>query len=818
MRRRILKVLMTSLILTILSTGYLDAEWIPDGVPVVPPEAGIPDNAQCTTDGVGGMIITWEDQRTEYDMGDIYAQRIDASGTVIWTANGVVICSYIGLENKQGNPQIISDGAGGAIIAWEDGRRSWQYSRDIYAQRVDASGTVLWTTNGVVICDAANVKRDIRITTDGAGGAIIAWKDERSSNDDIYVQRIDAAGAVQWAEDGVYVCTQADGYQIIYDGDGGAIIVWEDAQSADEDIYAHWVDATGAVRWAGSGVAICTETGNQILYDIISDDDGGALVTWEDWRSSNADVYAQRIDTTGTVHWTTNGVAICTEIGYQHFPQITSDGTGGAIIAWYDNRGTDVYAQRVDASGAVQWTENGVVISIEPGSQLTPQITTDGTGGAIITWVNEGNTYEGIYAQRIDASGTSQWTDYGVAICTEGNDAELLEELRIISDDAGNALIMWEDYRSGNAEIYAQRIDVSGTIQWATFGMAICSYTGDHSESQLCTDGAGGAIVAWKETRDGNDEIYAQRIDGNGTFPWGGGGRALYRYSDGQQNPQITTDGAGGAVVIWEDSTGGAWNLRAKPITANGIITYFDGYVCNETGDQIGPDIVSDGSGGAIATWEDYRSGTGDIYAQLIGEHPYYNWWEVKWTVNGEAICTAAGNQGNPQITTDGAQGAIITWIDNRSGTSDIYACRIDQAGTVHWTTDGVAICEAADNQDTPQIISDGSGGAIITWEDNRSGDWDIYAQRIDTDGSVSWTTNGVAICTAADNQSKPQITTDGAGGAIITWEDNRDANSNIYAQWVDVNGALQWTANGIAVSSEAQDQNIPHITTHGDG
>ena len=50
------------------------------------------------------------------------------------------------------------------------------------------------------------------------------------------------------------------------------------------------------------------------------------------------------------------------------------------------------------------------------------------------------------------------------------------------------------------------------------------------------------------------------------------------------------------------------------------------------------------------------------------------------------------------------------------------------------WTTDSTEsnpICTAANDQYYPQIISDGSGGAIITWSDNRSGSHDIYAQRV---------------------------------------------------------------------------------------
>ena len=108
------------------------------------------------------------------------------------------------------------------------------------------------------------------------------------------------------------------------------------------------------------------------------------------------------------------------------------------------------------------------------------------------------------------------------------------------------------------------------------------------------------------------------------------------------------------------------------------------------------------------------------------------------WAANGVAICTAAGSQLNPQLTSDGSGGAIITWQDQRMGTYDIYAQLLDASGNVKWASDGVAICEADSNQTYPELTSDGAGGAIITWEDHRNDDsYDIYAERITVAGTI---------------------------------------------------------------------------------
>ena len=114
-------------------------------------------------------------------------------------------------------------------------------------------------------------------------------------------------------------------------------------------------------------------------------------------------------------------------------------------------------------------------------------------------------------------------------------------------------------------------------------------------------------------------------------------------------------------------------------------------------------------------------------------------------------LCTSAGDQAYPTIVSDGAGGAIVTWQDFRGGNSDIYVQRVNVAGTPQWTVNGVALCTATGNQFGPAIASDGAGGAIVTWQDFRGGNYDICAQRVTAAGAPQWTANGVALCTAAN-------------------------------------------------------------------
>ena len=428
--------------------------------------------------------------------------------------------------------------------------------------------------------------------------------------------------------------------------------------------------------------------------------------------------------------WDVNGNPIAVVTGDQYTPQITSDGAGGAIITWADSRSgnSDIYAQRVDASGAVQWAANGVAICTATGDQYYPTIVSDGAGGAIVTWEDFG-LY--VHAQRVNASGAVQWAAGGIVLSTASS---YVQNSRSISDGAGGAIVTWEGYNGANLKVYAQRVDASGAVLWTTSGVALCTALGDQEHPAITSDGAGGAIVTWDDGR-GSQDIYAQRVNASGAVQWTAVGVALCLAAGSQGYPAIASDGAGGAIVAWMD-------------------------------------------GRIVGTW--------DIYAQRVDASG-----AVQWIANGMPLCMAAGNQGTSAIASDGAGGAIVTWSDGRSGDPmnyDIYAQYVNASGAVQWTADGVALCTAAGNQGTPVITSDGAGGAIVAWDDRRSDDpvnYDIYAQYVNASGAVQWTADGVGLCTATGDQELPAIVSDGAGGAIVTWEDVRSGNFDIYAQRV---------------------------------
>jgi hypothetical protein len=440
--------------------------------------------------------------------------------------DGTALCSA---PSDQWSPKAVSDGAGGAIVAWADYRNG--ATADVYAQRINALGNVLWTTHGVAISTLANDQNAIEIVSDGAGGAIMAWQDFRGGAiSDIYAQRINASGVVQWTANGVAM-TLATGNQrqptILADGNGGAFVMWEDYRNgATSDVYGQRVNGAGVVQWNANGVGLVASANDQIRPEMAPDGAGGAIVMWQDARSGTSiDIYGHRISAGGSVQWPLGGVPLCTAALDQELPKIVSDGSGGGVVVWEDERNgvdKDIYAQRISFQGAVQWATNGVRICGATSGQYSLEIASDGAGGAIAAWTDprNGGMNSDIYAQRISVLGAIQWVEDGVGLC---NVADNQYSPQVLSDGIGGAIVTWQDARiQPHIDLYAQRVNSYGAPQWTANGVPVTSAPNSQGGASLVSDGAQGAIAAWQDSRTGtgNNDIYAQRVEGRYGF-WG---------------------------------------------------------------------------------------------------------------------------------------------------------------------------------------------------------------------------------------------------------------------------------------------------------
>ena len=437
-------------------------------------------------------------------------------------------------------------------------------------------------------------------------------------------------------------------------------------------------------------------------------------------------------------------------------------------------------------SSQAQWVTDPAInnlICSQPQDQQDARLVSDTKHGAIITWVDFRNDQNelvaDIYAQRINASGVTMWGTNGMAVCT--NPADQTAPV-LIEDGAGGTIIAWQDWRSGNRDIYAQRIDSLGNVLWTANGLGVVVKNTNQSSPKIVSDGADGAVIVWEDSINGNLDIFAQHISGNGTSTWTAGGVVVCTAADKQTNPRVVVDATGAAYFTWQDRrNGNDYDIYCQKLNAAGAPQWTaNGVAINTaTNSQINPKLELDAGGAIIIAWQNYITGAGyDVYAQRIDAAG-----NTQWTAGGIPICALNGNQSAIDVTTENiTDGSIITWKDGRNTNVNIYCQKVDFNGNRLWTSNGVLISEASRNQINPNIVGDGIGGAIVTWQDSVAGIWDVFAQRITSNGAALWTAGGTAIGIATDNQTGPKNISDGIGGSIFSFQDKRSGDFDIYA------------------------------------
>jgi hypothetical protein len=764
-------------------------------------------NAKTISLDDGSSVMVWEDERNGLD--DIYAQRLDAKGAKLWEEGGIGVCTAAGNQNS---PQLFSDGTS-VIVAWQDHRGE---DSDIYAQKINLDGSIVWSKDGAPVCQAPANQIAPQLAGDGNGGAIITWYDYRSKfGEDIYAQKIDKSGAPQWQIDGVPVCI-ANGTQwypkIISDGSGGAIICWDDKRGADYDIYVQRLDPKGALVWQVDGLPVCKASDNQEFCQVASCEGNTFVIVWQDYRSRDANIFAQKMNLEGKSLWKVDGAKVCDVAGNQERPQIAGD--ADPIIIWNDYRNgsgnSDIFCQKMTSAGTPEWNPFGISICEAPGNQANLRTAPDGTGGAVIVWEDHRNDRAGIFARRVKKDGSTSWTADGMPVCTEKSDAEFPQ---ISVSKGGNINIVWQDRRNGGIDVFAQSLDLNGKTNWKNNGLEIVNGSGlvAQQKPKIKRVGKEEYLIVWEDSRNGYSNIYAQKINNKGILLWRQDGIRVCSAGGDQYGPELISDGTGGIIIVWEDNRASATCVYGQRLDASGNKLWNEGgiRICQYEGTALNPKLASDSKNGAIIVWQGARQNENHyiIYAQRIDENGI-----ILWQPDGVSVKNTQGSQMDPQIVPDEEEGAVITWTEygENAVTPDIFAQKLNGNGNLIWASEGVAICRAPGTQKRPVIAA--NDGTIIAWEDNGRGNYDIYAQKVGKDGSISWLTDGMPVCSTPMSQMDPKLVLNSDEGATFVWNDYRNTGWDIYAQRLDASGDQMWERNGIAVCEAPGTQYSPQM------
>jgi beta propeller repeat protein len=230
-------------------------------------------------------------------------------------------------------------------------------------------------------------------------------------------------------------------------------------------------------------------------------------------------------------------------------------------------------------------------------------------------------------------------------------------------------LVVWEDHRNGNWDIYGYDF-----LESREFPI-IEERNPQHSPDIY------GTCVVWTDERGGNEDIYFIDLRVHQEV-------CITSDEASQKNPALSSQ-----VIVWQDQRNGNWDIYGYDRSANREFQ-----ITSHPGNQTTPSVYE-----TMVVWTDDRHGNEDIYGYDLSTGTEFQ------------ITSDPHDQRNPSM-----YGDLVVWEDNRNGNADIYAFNMREKTEFH-------ISVNKSGQTNPVISRD-----IVVWIDERHRHSDIYGATLD--------------------------------------------------------------------------------------
>ncbi len=420
--------------------------------------------------------------------------------------------------------------------------------------------------------------------------------------------------------------------------DGGCYISWFDSRAGSYAVYLQRLNAQGEKQWANNGLLISDHPQNSSLvdYDMIADHNDNAIVVFTDIRDGGAITpFAYQISPDGNFLWGADGVDLSTSPStYQPNPKVAETSEGNFVFVWvYAETPNQIAMQMLSASGVKQWGTDPILLSGGSSENLTyPSVVKSDNGSVIIlmsgytgSFLNPGN-YK-LYSQKYSSAGAPLWGSSPAVVYGLGNVSGFFVP-KIFTDKLNGAFYVWQDDRNSvnTMTSYMQHFTPDGTAQFPTNGSAGSTVDiQNHFDAWMAYQhSTGDSYMFWKETNGLQSlfGIYGQRFSAGGDRQWDSSGK-IFKPMDGDASINQICFARGSSVYVYFN-VGITGSINNK---ITGFVTDSTGNI-GWTGSMLGISTVLseklrlvgtlNSQGISFLAWSDRRNDGGGIYAQNV--------------------------------------------------------------------------------------------------------------------------------------------------------------------------------------------------------
>lgn len=453
-----------------------------------------------------------------------------------------------------------------------------------------------------------------------------------------------------------------------------------------------------------------------------------------------------------------------------------------------------LFSAHVEAQFTSDTLQNTLIQNLAGSEQSVPISATTPSGQTYVSWFDNSSGQYVLRMQLLDANGNGLWGSGGIIVSAFPQSTALFR-YDMAADANGNAVVAFQDERSGSLRVVAYKLNAAGNFLWGNNGVALSDSTADGIAPTITFVDNGDAIIAWNASIGSARWVSMQRIGSGGTIVWSKRVQDSNKYT----RPDLITSGSDGFILLYVKETGnfpgvtstlfaqrydgsgnGAW---ATPVQLSSKTTSFFFF----------PQIISDGVGGGFTvfnTSNPVNPALNDVYAQHVSA--------------GGALWSATGTQLANSTTDVKLTGAFcydsgsntlctaIQVLDGSQANSGFSIQRNDASGNVLLGANALSLKPISPNYYRPLALIPAAGDLMILYQEGGGfGSQLLRAMKTDLAGNALW---GYEPTFCATPSGKDDLTAGNFSNnqVVAVWSDDRLAigsDLGIYAQNIDING-----------------------------
>ncbi len=415
----------------------------------------------------------------------------------------------------------------------------------------------------------------------------------------------------------------------------------------------------------------------------------------------------------------------------------------------------------------------------------------------------------------------SQWTNntsVNTAICdTTGDQATP----KVASTSDGGCYIMWFDNRLPNYKVYLQRLDAAGRKMWANQGLLISAFAQNTSlqDFNIDVDASDNAVIVFTDLRNGpvlNPSAYL--IAPDGTFLWGPNGVSLTDTTTISQNiPVCCATSDGNYFFAWSYSSSPT-RIAMQKLNAAGVPQFSTLIKIRGTGTENSNNMrmVKSDNGSVIMIWQNYIGNIVTTSSIKIFTQKFSSTGAIQWSNPQDTIQNlgrVAGISFIPYLASDGNDGAVMCWVDDRDANArqSAWTQRINSAGVIQFPKNGSEGSTLSSNNHFLPTVTfvKPTGETVMFWTETNGGQTvvgGLNGQKFDATGNAQWGSSGKTFKNMDNNQLSFLSAFAYDTNVVVSYTEsmNGSAFAHVLALRTGPSSVPHWTGDTIEASSSS--------------